>query len=204
MQYRNILLVVLLLLSVVGFSMKNNKHVQQETKTWVVSQNSNLSVNGSTNINKFSCVIPSYDQVDTLTLSSNNPDGGVMLSGNINLSISSFDCHNSGMTKQLQKTLKEKQFPVLLIRFLSLHNLPELSKNPEFITGLVNIKLAGVDKRFEINYQISQDAQKVIHLLGTKDLKFSDFNIQPPTKLGGMIKTNDQLTVMFHLKMKTI
>jgi hypothetical protein len=204
MRHRNIFLIIVLLLSAIGFSMKNHVNNKSETKRWLVSQNSSLSVNGSTNINAFSCVIPAYDQVDTLTVSENNKAGVVILSGMIGLSISSFDCHNSGMTKQLQKTLKEKQFPVLFIRFLSLHKLPELSTKPEFITGLVNINLAGVNKRFEINYQISQDAQKVIHLLGSRDLNFSDFNLIPPTKLGGMIKTKDKLTVTFHLKMKTI
>ena len=204
MQYRNILLIIMLILSVTSFSMKNYVNNQSETKRWVVSQNSNLSVNGSTNINEFSCIIPAYDQVDTLTVSGNNKAGTVILSGVISLSISSFDCHNSGMTRQLQKTLKEKEFPVLFIRFLSLNKLPELVAKPELITGLVDIKLAGVNKRFEINYQISQDAQKVIHLLGSRDINFSDFNLIPPSKLGGMIKTKDQLTVTFHLKMKAI
>jgi hypothetical protein len=201
MRYRNILLIILLILSVTCFSMKNNR---AETIRWVVSQNSSLSVSGSTNINKFTCVIPSYDQVDTLTANANNRDGVAILSGMIGLSINSFDCHNSGMTKQLQKTLKDKEFPILFVRFLSLSKLPELAIKPEVITGMVNIKLAGVNKRFEINYQISQDAQKVIHLIGSRELNFSDFDLIPPTKLGGMIKTKDQLTVEFHLKMKTI
>jgi len=204
MRYRNILLIILLILSVTCFSMKNKGNNRLENIKWVVSQNSNLSVSGSTNINKFSCVIPSYDQVDTLTVNANNKDGVAILSGMIGLNINSFDCHNSGMTKQLQKTLKEREFPVLFVRFLSLNKLPELGAKPEFITGMVNIKLAGVNKRFEISYQISQDAQKVIHLIGLRDLNFSDFDLIPPSKLGGMIKTKDQLTVEFHLKMKTI
>jgi hypothetical protein len=203
MQYKNILLIIFLILSVTSFSMKNiNKHA--EMKRWVVSQNSNLSVSGSTNINKFSCVIPSYDRVDTLTVSENNNDGVVVLSGVIDLSINSFDCHNSGMTKQLQKTLNEKQYPVLHIRFLSLSNLPAMTMKAEPVTGLVDIEIAGVNKRFEINYQISRDEENVIHLLGSRDLNFTDFNLIPPRKLGGMIQTKDLLIVAFHLKMKTI
>jgi hypothetical protein len=48
------------------------------------------------------------------------------------------------------------------------------------------------------------DAQKVIHLLGVRDLNFSDFNLIPPRKLGGMIRTDDKLRVTFQLKMKAI
>ncbi|MDB5156636.1 MAG: hypothetical protein JWR50_1343 [Mucilaginibacter sp.] len=173
-----------------------------ERARWVIAENSSLSVNGSTNINKFSCEIPAYDQIDTLTLL--KVDKQIALTGNIGLKVQSFDCHNSMMTRDLRKTLKEKQYPRLYIRFLSLSEFPELTADPKQITGWVNIELAGASKRFEINYQVSTDDQKVIHLLGSRNINFSDFNLIPPRKLGGMIKTNDQLTVAFHLKMKAI
>lgn len=192
MLYKNILWISLLFLS------------PPERTKWVISENSNLSVNGSTNINKFSCEIPAYDQTDTLTLIKGKSEKGIILSGNIGLKVQSFDCHNTMMSRDLRKTLKEQQFPRLYIRFLSLSEFPELTADPKQITGWVNIELAGTSKRFEINYQVSIDAQKIIHLLGSKDINFSDFNLIPPRKLGGMIKTNDQLSVEFHLKMKSI
>jgi hypothetical protein len=190
MFYKNVLWIALLMLA------------PTERTKWAISENSSLSVNGTTNINKFSCKIPAYDQTDTLTIAKSNKE--VILTGKIGLNVQSFDCHNTMMTRDLRKTLKEKEFPRLYIQFISLSGFPELTANPQFITGLVNIELAGTNKRFEINYQILIDAQKTIHLLGTQDINFSDFNLIPPRKLGGMIKTNDRLTVAFHLKMKCI
>ena len=175
-----------------------------QAKKWIVSENSNLRVNGSTNINTFICEIPSYDQTDTITVNKGKGDKDIILSGTINLNVKSFDCHNMIMTHDLRKTLKQEQFPVLHISFLSLNKLPDLTAKPEPVTGAVFIEIAGVRKHFEVNYQISQDAQKVIHLLGSRDVNFSDFNLVPPRKLGGMIKTNDKLSVDFHLKMKTM
>lgn len=169
---------------------------------WVISENSSLMVNGSTNVNKFSCEIPAYDQTDTLTVTKSGR--AAVLSGHVGLSIESFDCHNLMMTRDLRKTLKQKEFPRLYIQFLSLSALPELTARNQTITGQVNIELAGITKKFEINYQISADGDNGIHLLGSRDVNFSDFNLIPPRKLGGMIKTNDQLTVTFHLKIKTI
>jgi hypothetical protein len=173
-----------------------------ERTRWVIAENSSLSVNGSTNINKFSCEIPAYDQTDTLTVSRRNKE--IALTGNVGLKIQSFDCHNSMMTRDLRKTLKESQFPRLYIRFLSLSEMPQLRPEPQQVTGWVNIELAGATKRLEINYQVSMDDQKVIHLLGSRNINFSDFNLVPPRKLGGMIKTNDQLTVAFHLRMSPV
>ena len=190
-------------LFVTGFTYPNQPEKENAPIRWVISQNSSLSVNGSTNVNKFSCVIPAYDRTDTLTVSSKK-DPGVTLSGTIGLNISSFDCHNSGMTKQLRKTLNEKQYPLLRIRFLSLNKLPELTAQPEVITGMVIIEIAGVSKHFEIKYQIDRDDQKTIHLVGSRVINFSDFNLVPPKKLGGMIKTKDELSVEFHMNIKTI
>jgi hypothetical protein len=203
MQYRNSLFSILLLLTITGFTIENNAK-NTGVKRWVVSQNSSLSVNGSTNINKFSCVIPAYDQQDTLIVAANKEDQSVVLTGRIRLSVNSFDCHISAMTRQLRETLKEKQFPALYIRFLSLNRLPVATAMPERITGLVDIEIAGITKRFDVNYRLSGDAQQVIHLQGERIVNFSDFNLVPPTKLGGMIKTKDELNVDFQLNMKAL
>lgn len=203
MRYKNLLCIMMVFFSITAFS-THRPEKAVALKKWVVNENSSLSVNGSTNINKFSCVIPAYGQVDTISLNQSKDAKGIVLSGSIDLKVNSFDCHNSGMTKQLQKTLNEKQFPLLHIRFLSLDRLPVITAKPQLITGIVDIEIAGVSKRFEINYQISQDAEKGIDLLGSRDLNFSDFKLIPPRKLGGMIKTKDQLTVAFNLNIKTI
>jgi hypothetical protein len=202
MRYKNTFLLVLLYGS--GFIWLRQSNEKVPVRRWVISKNSSLSVNGSTNVNKFSCVIPAYDQIDTLVLSKSKTDKEIILSGTISLSVGSFDCHNSGMTKQLRKTLNEKEFPVLQVRFLSLNKLPALGSTPEPITGFVEIKIAGVSKRFQVNYEITQNGQQKIHLSGDRNVNFSDFNLVPPRKLGGMVKTKDQLNVDFQLNMKAI
>jgi hypothetical protein len=203
MSRKNIFWILLLFISLTSFVLPRHAPVINETKKWVISENSNLCVNGTTNINKFACEIPAYDQTDTLYLKTKS-DKEITLSGNMGLKVQSFDCHNSIMTHDLRKTLKEPQFPLLHINFLTLSKLPLLTPQSEPITGMVEIEIAGVRKRFEVSYQISQDAQKTIHLLGSRDVNFSDFNLIPPRKLGGMIQTNDKLNVAFHLKIKPI
>jgi hypothetical protein len=168
---------------------------------WLINETSSLSVNGSTNINKFTCDIPNCDQ-DTLTVWKS--DKGIKISGSINPAVLSFDCHKAMMTRDLRKTLKAKKYPKLHIHFLSLNELPQLSGKSMSINGQVEIEIAGIKKLYEIDYSISVDTDKMIHLLGSKDLNFSDFKLIPPRKLGGIIKTKDQLTVVFNLNMKNI
>ncbi len=90
------------------------------------------------------------------------------------------------------------------IRFLSLNKMPVLSTQQEPVKGWVDIEIAGVSKRFEVNYQITQTDEKSMQLLGSRDVNFSDFKLVPPKKLGGMISTKDQLSVGFQLNMKAM
>jgi hypothetical protein len=171
---------------------------------WVISSSCSLKVAGSTNVNKFTCVIADYSKPDTLVCYRNTSGNALKLSGRLQLEVQDFDCHNVIMTKDLRKTLKAKDFPLLTIRFISLNRYPDLNKKSDEIKGIVLIGLAGVTKQFEVDYKfIPGDAGSLI-LIGSRAINFSDFNIVPPRKIGGMIQTNNELNVEFNLRMRIL
>lgn len=195
MYYGKPILLLLFLLAITAFIPAAKPGIAK----WIVTKECSLKVNGSTNINQFACIIPQYKGPDTLTLyKSAEP---VKMTGSLALDVNTFDCHNRGMTGELRKTLKVKEFPNLVIRFISLDKYPE---RLEPVKGMVTIELAGVTKRFEVDYRFICDAPHVLTLVGTKQVNFSDFNITPPTKLGGIIKTKNELDVEFDLKVKVL
>ena len=171
-------------------------------RKWVIVRGCSLQVDGKTNINSFSCAITNYSRPDTIVVTTGTLHA-VQLNGNIQLDVQHFDCHNPVMTGDLRKTLKAKEHPFLSIKFVSLDRLPA-SRQQESIRGLVDIQLAGVTKRFDVNYKFSSDDQNMIRLVGTRSVNFSDFELTPPRKLGGMIQTNNELKVEFRLKMKPL
>ena len=125
------------------------------------------------------------------------------MKGNLSLNVEGFDCHNAMMTKDLRKTLNMQSFPRLSIRFLSLNNFEE-TKATQNLAGWVEIEIAGVARKFDVNYQYRLIDGKTVQLKGIRAINFSDFNLLPPRKLGGMIKANDRLDVEFQLIMKTL
>ena len=168
---------------------------------WIVQNNGTLHVNGSTNINNFSCIVSDDRPFDTLTCLINK-DGTVAMNGEITLDLMGFDCHNPLMTADLRKTLKAKEFPKMKIQFLSLNKYPEMKGQQEVINGQVKIELSGVTKSYEVNYKFYVDDKKMLQLVGDRKVNFSDFNLTPPRKLGGIIRVNDILNVEFNLKIK--
>lgn len=178
--------------------------VKAPAMKWVLGKDCTLKINGSTNINKFSCIIPEYPNPDTLVIYDPDPQESTKITGSMVLDVLSFDCHNLMMTKDLRKTLKQKEFPKIRISFINLSKYPDRGKETEHIRGAVSIELAGIRKRFNIDYRIITTGKSNLTLIGSQTINFSDFNIVPPRKLGGMIKTNDMLSAEFVLKVNVL
>lgn len=174
------------------------------TRKWIILEDCSVKVNGTTNVNKFTCRIPEYTKPDTITWHSDAPDMAAGMSGTLALPVLSFDCDNRMMTNDLRKTLKAKAYPTLFIRFISMERYPVLKSSQECITGMVSIELAGVAKNIKVNYRISRDAQQVIHLVGNQTMNFTDFRLTPPKRLAGMVKADDKLNVEFRINFKAV
>ncbi|MDB5012138.1 MAG: hypothetical protein JWQ25_340 [Daejeonella sp.] len=200
-MYYTKLFIILASILLLGFNIPANK--PYSTK-WVITKGCSLKVDGRTNVNTFSCVIADYSIPDTLILQKTTSADPVTITGCLKLDVINFDCKNAIMTKDLRKTLKQKSFPKLIIRFVNLSKYPDFKNRGDIIKGLVNIELAGVSKRFIIDYLFKQDGSTSFSLVGTRQVRFSDFNIVPPRKLGGMIQTDDELKVEFNLNVKII
>jgi hypothetical protein len=171
---------------------------------WIITPESSLRVAGSTNIDQFSCVITTYHRPDTLTLYQHEAASPIRITGSLVLDVNDFDCHNPVMTANLRKTLRAKSFPQLIIKFVNFSRHPAYRNKAEALQGVVTIALAGVTKRFEVDYRLQPAAGNAFTLVGTQQVKFSDFHIIPPRKLGGMIQTHNELDVRFSLKVKIL
>jgi hypothetical protein len=191
-----------LLLAFLVFSAGFNEHRNKPfISKWVITKGCSLKVDGSTNVNKFTCIIGDYYRPDTLTFYKGSPAEAIRITGVIKLDVQSFDCHNPVMTADLRKTLKSKAFPKLTIQFLNLSRYP-VNEQADAVKGAVNIELAGVTKRFEVDYRFKPDGANTATLIGTRKINFSDFNLVPPRKIGGMIQTRNELSVEFNLKVR--
>lgn len=170
---------------------------------WIITKGCSLKVAGSTNVNKFNCDISNYYKPDTLFFSKTNK-GPVPVSGMMKLDINQFDCHHPMMTSDLRKTLKVKEFPQMIIKFINISRYPDINNEKGAVTGIVNIELAGKTRHYEVNYSFKNQSNNTFTLVGTRRVNFSDFGIIPPRKIGGMIQTNNELDITFNLNIKVI
>ncbi|PIQ21931.1 MAG: hypothetical protein COW65_06090 [Cytophagales bacterium CG18_big_fil_WC_8_21_14_2_50_42_9] len=171
---------------------------------WVITKGCSLKVVGSTNVNQFSCVIADYYKPDTLTFYKDAVAEPTRITGTLKLEVQNFDCLNPVMTANLRNTLKAKENPYLIIKFINLSRYPANYTQNGGLKGVVSIQLAGVTKRYEVDYRFIPNGAKALTLVGTRQVNFSDFDIIPPRKIGGMIQTRNELDVQFSLKAKIL
>jgi hypothetical protein len=183
------------------FLYEQDRMIATSKESWLVKNLSTLKVDGKTNINSFSCIVPSYDRAnDVITCEKSTQ--GCKVSSQLIIPVESFDCYHRVMTKDLQKTLKSHKFPHMVIDFNSFSKLPSSLVHGSSFTGNADIKLAGVSRNYTIQFTSKKSNDENIELIGKRTILFTEFGLTPPSKLGGTIKVKDELQVEFRLFLK--
>lgn len=182
-----------------------DKVIKKEVSRWAVQKTSTLRIQGSSNVNEFGCDITGYSQPDTLICFQESAANKVVpLKGALEIDVFKFDCHNKILTSDLRKTLKAKEYPKLIIRFLSFERNPVMRNTKDVLKGNVEVELAGSCRRFEIVYTFEKTESLFIKLNGNQTFTFSDFNLAPPSKLAGLVKVKDKFVVDFNLLLQPV
>lgn len=149
------------------------------------AQENFVKINGSTNVNSFQCVNSKFKN-----------DGSVYSFAeknlpNIILKVADFDCGNKMMTKDFQKILNSERYPEMTIKFV------KFTKAQKNYLAIVEVKMMNQSRRYNVEFELENNK-----MTGRKNVKFSDFNITPPKKMGGMIVVKDDLNLSFSLSTK--
>ena len=173
-------------------------------QTWVVEKNSSLVIEGSSNINEFTCDVKQYLNHDTLVFFTDDKMKRLIFQRSaMSIDVSQFDCHQKFITSDLRKTLKYQQYPNMKIHFISMDD-PASVLPGQHVTGILDIELAGVARRMDIKYTVKNQAGNFIQLTGSRQLHFSDFKLEPPQKMAGLIKINQDIKVNVQLLFRKI
>lgn len=165
---------------------------------------SSITIKGETNVNKFECSMnqPATNDsilVKNIWLNQKLEFQGLRLSYLVNR----FDCGMKAMNSDFQELLKEDIEPYL---FLQLNSITLLPGNDAFeeldVDAEVEVFIAGVRKDVKIlGGKVYNKSSAHMILKGEKDLLITDFNIEPPTKMFGLIQVTDNIRIEFSISM---
>ena len=167
-------------------------------KGWIIGPETKLIIHGQTNVNSFKCKMDCYNHLDTLAYYTDDDQCMVFFKENImKIPVVNFDCENKMINRDFYDVLKSNQYPHVQIQFVALERW---TGNIQ-VGGTAYITLAGITKSFTINYDVKSNSS-MLYLKGTQKIAFSDFGLQAPQKMMGMIKVQDALEVEFHLALR--
>jgi hypothetical protein len=163
-----------------------------------MGQGSTVAVRGTSNISGFTCRSTAVVAQGAIWASVQESPGLVAFSGApMQVVVSSIDCGNALMNKDLRSTLKEKNYPTIRFFLQVLKFLPGSTRSDGKCMLLVEV--AGKKRQVEVPFTYELTNQAMV-LKGTVPLAFSHFGLVPPERAGGLISVAEQFSVDFSLR----
>jgi hypothetical protein len=118
--------------------------------------------------------------------------------------VANFRCGNKVMERDMSQALKADRHPVIDFQFTELrgnvnHDLDSGNYQATIAGQLV---LAGSTREVEVLVTAERLARDRFRIRAELPLRMTDFGIQPPTALFGMVKAKNELLVRFDLTLK--
>jgi len=193
---KNVILSFICLL-MLGFSTNNSGF---KTAEFLIEGNSELGIAGSTNVNEFNCNLV-FSDINSKVKALYQKDSNKIKFQDANLSLANecFDCGSRMMNSDFLEMLKTERYPNIA---LDLKEIIINPKNPNENIALLNISLAGRSKLYSIWLNVNQSDK--INASGCLKLNLSDFNLEPPKKMLGLVVVDDAIEINLDLKIKPI
>jgi hypothetical protein len=179
------------------FSQQLSYYPSEESKLWI---------EGRSNVNQFECEANKYSGEATIYDEQEEDSAFVQsvqerLSLQVDIRVDGFECGKNKMNRDLRNALKSDNFPEITFLFDSaeLIEMPETPNDPFLVDVKGSLTVAGEtrDIHFETRaYYLDVDRVRAI---GNTTIRMTDFNVEPPTALLGLIQADDELTVKFDL-----
>ncbi|PHN07325.1 YceI family protein [Flavilitoribacter nigricans] len=175
------------------------------TGEFIIDPSSQLRLEGVTNVNRFSCDCSDNFPKDTYELIQDNRPFIINLRNtDFRLATNKLDCGRKGINNDLRKALKADSFPFIRIEVQTIR-LPEgageiSSTAWTEIPVKTQITIAGTRRPLHLSVEAKALGDDYYQLRSRTEVAMSDFGIDPPRPMFGMIKVEDVITIHFDLK----
>ena len=173
-----------------------------------IDDRSILNLTGKTNVNSFDCEW--RDRFSKASVLMTCTEGGnVMLfdKASILLRTTSLDCNNEIMNEHLRQTMKSDQYPFIAVSIEtvkitggSLKNIGESAMlKAEALFTITNVR-----RKVILDVRAHRESENQFRFTSTTLIKMTDYGIEPPTALLGLIKVRDTISLNFDLITRTL
>ena len=175
---------------------------------YTIESESEVYLLGSSNVHNFTCYCKEDFSNEVFTYSIRKK-GSVITFENatLNLETQSLDCKNKRMNQDMYQTLKVDQFPYINIELKEVlqkgSSLASTSKNWVQYNAWVDVTVAGVTKPKLLEVNAKPLGNGKYRFVSSAYLALSDFNLDQPVALMGLIKVKNDIGIYFDIVVQT-
>ncbi|MBC2840350.1 YceI family protein [Robiginitalea sp. SC105] len=163
-----------------------------------IHPDSEVIISGTTNLNSFNCRYNLEEKTSPVHVVYEKTGAKYIFSrAQLLLQNSCFDCGGRGINRDFRELLRSEAYPQVHLELLYAQVPEDLS---EAVRAGIRITLAGVTRDFETDVICNFDPDLCIY--GNFPMQLSDFDLEPPSKVLGMIKVDDQIEVQLNLRLR--
>lgn len=168
-----------------------------------LKEGSKIWLKGETNISRYLCSIDSFklEADGTFRHESDNKDSLVIQPDHLSLTlyVSYIQCGNKMMNRDVHEALNYPDERKIVYTYKGLNSLPEIqninSWNTLKIKGLLEIN--NIKNKAIFPVKVMHLDKHQFHVKGKHTIDMIQYDVRPPSKLNGLIKASEKLTVHF-------
>ncbi|GAB4163259.1 MAG: hypothetical protein Tsb0033_23370 [Winogradskyella sp.] len=180
-------------------SPKHGLNLDAKTSTVFFCEGSSLKIKGSSNVNKFECVLDMNTLSDRLLVSYKESQGYLDFK-NTKLVIPAkhFDCGGKMINKDFKKLLNVDDFPEIS---LTLKKAMKSKVSQDCTMATIQVDICDIKNTYDVPISTSKSIDG-INIDGVLALNINDFSLEPPKKMLGVIKVSPVIEIEFLLNFK--
>lgn len=180
---------------------------QEGSQRWykVQVKEGSIQVAGSTNVNEFSCAIDEDKGPQALRVALMENETHLFFSSlHLDFPVEGFQCAIPGMRSDMCELLMAQRYPKIEMEIYSIKVLEDRSTMDRVkVHTTVLLRLAGRDKRLLIKEsEVLNLPEDQMLLSGHFALRLTDFGLEPPQKMLGMVRVNDEIDIAYRVRLQ--
>lgn len=120
---------------------------------------------------------------------------------NIVVEAESLKSGRGGMDKNTYKALNTNDYKTIKFNLISSDKITDLGNGNYNVTAKGDLTISGVTKRITLEFKVNI-VSNLVSITGEKNIKMTDYKIDPPKALLGTIKTGDDVLIKFNTILK--
>jgi polyisoprenoid-binding protein YceI len=196
-----LILAALFLAANIAFSQTSTRRVH-----FRIESGSMLSLEGTSTFHDYEC------SADTLLGTIEGDTSGfarsmldsVFIHAQVDVPVKSLHGSSSGITNNMADALKGDDYPLISFVLTQCGAAPDSLKKTGVwqIATKGNLTIAGKTRPIEMQVSLTNLGKGIFRLHGSRDLLMTDYGVDPPSFMFGVMKTNPRVLIKYDLKLK--